>query len=75
MPSRTGTPYSRFAAFLDQALVGIVQFDLIDIVAHDVDGIAGVGDLDLLQHLADNHFDVLVVDEHALQDGRLPGSR
>ena len=27
----------------------------------------GVGDLDLLQHLAHDHFDVLVVDLHALQ--------
>ena len=27
----------------------------------------GVGDLDLLQHLADDHLDVLVVDRHALQ--------
>ena len=28
---------------------------------------AGSRDLDLLQHLANNHFDVLVVDLHALQ--------
>src|SRR3712207_7921804 len=30
-------------------------------------GIAAVGDLDLLQHLANDHLDVLVVDLHALQ--------
>jgi len=30
-------------------------------------GVARVGDLDLLQHLADDHLDVLVVDLHALQ--------
>jgi len=29
--------------------------------------LALVGDLHLLQHLTDNHLDVLVVDQHALQ--------
>ena len=30
-------------------------------------GVAAVGDLHLLQHLANDHLDVLVVDEHALE--------
>ena len=30
-------------------------------------GTAAIGDLDLLQHLANDHLDVLVVDVHALQ--------
>src|SRR6478735_3348688 len=44
-----------------------VELDLVDLFARDHVGVALVGDLDLLQHLTDNHLDVLVVDEHALQ--------
>jgi hypothetical protein len=36
-------------------------------LAVEIEGIARIGDFHLLQHLADNHFDVLVVDRHALQ--------
>src|SRR3546814_9323890 len=39
----------------------------IDLFARQQRGVAAIGDLDLLQHLADDHFDVLVVDLHALQ--------
>src|SRR5262245_30700511 len=48
-------------------LVDLVKFDLVDLLALDQLGLAGVVDLDLLQHLADNHLDMLVVDRHALQ--------
>src|SRR3979411_2213360 len=44
-----------------------VELDLVDLFARDHVGVALVGDLDLLQHLTDNHLDVLVVDQHALQ--------
>src|SRR6266851_7502308 len=44
-----------------------VELDLVDLFARDHVGLALVGDLLLLQHLTDNHFDVLVVDQHALQ--------
>ena len=39
----------------------------IDLFAGQQRGVAAVGDLDLLQHLANDHLDVLVVDLHALQ--------
>src|SRR5215218_4197695 len=44
-----------------------IELDLVDLLARDQVGVALVGDLDLLQHLTDNHLDVLVVDQHALQ--------
>src|SRR5438552_3260026 len=47
--------------------VDLVELDLVDLFARDHVGIALIGDLHLLQHLTDNHFDVLVVDQHALQ--------
>ena len=40
---------------------------LVDLLALDQVGLAGIVDLDLLQHLANDHLDVLVVDRHALQ--------
>ena len=39
----------------------------VDLLAGEHVRIAGFGDLHLLQHLADDHLDVLVVDGHALQ--------
>src|SRR6201988_2896679 len=48
-------------------LVYLVALDLVDLFAGDHVGLALVGDLHLLQHLTHDHFDVLVVDEHALQ--------
>ena len=44
-----------------------VELDLVHLLAGDHVGVALVGDFHLLQHLTNNHFDVLVVDEHALQ--------
>src|ERR1019366_15568 len=47
--------------------VDLVELDLVDLFARDHVGLALVGDLHLLQHLTDDHLDVLVVDQHALQ--------
>src|ERR1700730_6158005 len=47
--------------------VELVELDFVDLFARDHVGFALVGDFHLLQHLTDNHFDVLVVDQDALQ--------
>src|SRR3977135_2025775 len=57
----------RFRALFLGLGVDLVELDLVDLFAGDHVGFALVGDLHLLQHLTDNHLDVLVVDEHALQ--------
>src|SRR5215468_2515206 len=49
------------------ASVDLVELDLVDLLALQQLGIAGVVDLDFLQHLANDHLDVLVVDVDALQ--------
>ena len=48
-------------------LVGRLELGEIDLLAVEEVGVAGIGDIDLLQHLAHDHLDVLVVDQHALQ--------
>ena len=75
MPSRTGVPVAIFLPSSLALTLSRVELDLVDLLARDHVGLALIGDLDLLQHLTDNHLDVLVVDEHALQAGRLPGFR
>src|SRR5947209_6467339 len=47
--------------------IDLIELDLVDLFALDQLGLTGVIDLHLLQHLADDHFDVLVVDRDALQ--------
>src|SRR5262249_48399581 len=45
-----------------------VEFETVDLLARQECRIARIGvDLDLLQHLANDHLDVLVVDAHTLQ--------
>ena len=66
MPSRTGTPAAGFF-FSDQPLVDLFHLEPVDLLAGQQFGVAAIGDLDLLQHLPDDHLDVLVVDRHALQ--------
>ena len=66
MPSSTGLP-SAFFCFFSSLRVGLVHLLAIDLLAGEQRGVAAVGDLDLLQHLANDHLDVLVVDLHALQ--------
>ena len=45
----------------------VVDLLAVDLLAQQEGGVAAVRDLDLLQHLANDHLDVLVVDLHALQ--------
>src|SRR6516164_3172090 len=49
------------------ARVDLVELDLVDLLALQQLGITGVVDLDFLQHLANDHLDVLVVDVDALK--------
>ena len=67
MPSSTGTAFASFLPSSRSALVDLVELQAIDLLAGDQLRFAGIGDLDLLQHLPDDHLDVLVVDQHALQ--------
>ena len=66
MPSRTGLP-SAFFCFLLELGIDLVHLLAVDLFAGQQGGVAAVGDLDLLQHLANDHLDVLVVDLHALE--------
>src|SRR5690606_31359914 len=45
----------------------VVEVQTVDLFARQEGRVAGFGDFDFLHHLADNHFDVLVVQLHALQ--------
>src|SRR5262245_45954741 len=47
--------------------VDLVELDAVELLALDQVGLARIVDLDLLQHLTDDHLDVLVVDADALQ--------
>ena len=67
MPSSTGCADRRLLALVLRARVDLVDLDPVDLLALDQVGLAGVVDLDLLQHLANDHLDVLVVDRDALQ--------
>src|SRR5580692_10138339 len=57
----------RLLAFGPEPGIDLVELGLVDLLALDQVGLAGVLDLDLLQHLPHDHFDVLVVDRDALQ--------
>ena len=48
-------------------VVLVQQVRTLDLLAHDESRIAGIDDLHAAQHLTHDHFDVLVVDLHALQ--------
>ena len=67
MPSSTGTPTRGLLALRERRLVGRLEIELVDLLADQEVGVAGIDDVDLLQHLADDHLDVLVVDADALQ--------
>ena len=67
MPSNTGrpTPASSLRA---RPRVDLVQLEQVDLFAVDQQlGLAPLADLDLLQHLPDDHLDVLVVYGDALE--------
>ena len=57
---------SGLAAIAFDALVHIFKDVDVDIIARQYIGIAGVFDLHLAQHLADDDFDVLIVDTNTL---------
>ena len=67
MPSSTGCGFGGLAAHLLDALVFLFEVELVNLFAPEELGVARLGDADLAQHLADDDFDVLVVDGHALQ--------
>src|SRR5471032_2851790 len=48
-------------------VVLIQQFRTLNLLANDIVGVAGIDDLYATQHLTHDHFDVLVVNLHALQ--------
>src|SRR6476619_2466472 len=50
-----------------RARIELIKLDPVDLLALDQVGLAGIVDLDLLQHLANDHLDVLVVDGDTLQ--------
>ena len=54
-------------SLLDRLVVHRVELDAVDLLAGEERSLARIRDLDLLQHLANDHLDVLVVDLHALQ--------
>ena len=57
----------RTLAERDHAIVLVEHFGAFDLFALDEVRVARIGDLNAAQHLTNNHFDVLVVDLHALQ--------
>ena len=57
----------RTSAFGRRLVVGLIELGLVDMFALQQRGVAAILDLPLLQHLTHDHFDVLVVDLHALQ--------
>ena len=67
MPSSTGWPTASFLPSSSRPRVDLVELDLVDLLPLDQIGLTDVVDLDLLQHLANDHLDVLVVDRDALQ--------
>ena len=67
MPSRTGSNLARISFALGQACVLLDHALALDLLTVQELAVALVDDLDLAQHLANDHLDVLVVDLHALQ--------
>ena len=51
----------------EDLVVDLAEVDLVDQLAFEEAGVAGVFDLDLAHHLTDDDFEVLVVDLHALE--------
>ena len=67
MPCRTGRAVAGRSPSRLDLLVLALELEAVGLLAGQERRIAGIVDLDLLQHLADDHLDVLVVDAHALQ--------
>ena len=68
MPSRTGSNVAGDAVSTVRLAIRLDHADAVELLAAQRSRVvAGPGDLDLAQHLANDHLDVLVVDLHALQ--------
>ena len=67
MPSSIGCAVAGVEAEFCDALVLVFEIERFHRFPFQEFGVAGFHDLDLLQHLANDHLDVLVVDRHALQ--------
>ena len=67
MPSSIGSAMAGSFPSLRDRVVDIEHAGPIELLAAQERGVARFDDLDLAQHLANDHFDVLVVDLHALQ--------
>ena len=67
MPSSNGRPVAGLPPLRDRALVLLVEAELVHLLFEQELGVAYVFDLHPAHHLADDHFDVLVGDVHALQ--------
>src|SRR5690606_5466688 len=55
------------AAFCDYAVVLVQQFGTLNLFTGNEAGVTRINDIHTTQHLTDDHFNVLVVDLHALQ--------
>ena len=68
MPSRTGVPVAGLPPSSTRPGVRLFELGLVDLLAgKEQPGVARIDNIHLLQHLANDHLDVLVVDIDALQ--------
>ena len=67
MPSSSGSALRRLAVFVDHAAVFVLVTETVNLFFEQELGIADVLDPHPAQHLANDHFDMLIVDVHALQ--------
>ena len=67
MPSSSGRPVAGLAVCGQDALVLLLEAELVHLLVDDEVGVADLFDLHPAHHLPDDHLDVLVVDVHALQ--------
>ncbi len=65
-PSSTSENLAGCLPSASRRFVDLAQLEAVDRVTGQELGIAWAGDLDLAQHLADDHFEVLIVDVLAL---------
>ncbi len=62
-----GFGFGRFATGGFDSAVFFEEDEAVNLVVPEEGGVAGVGDFDFAQHLADDDFDVFVVNFHALE--------
>ena len=67
MPSTSGSATAGFLPSWDAAGVLVHEAVLVHLLAHQEGGIARIEDVHLLEHLADNDLDMLVIDVDALE--------